>query len=524
MKPARLLSWIVCVVAFGFITDPLNAQDVLRISEFAAVNEGPLLDEDGDKSDWIEIHNAGTNTVNLENWFLTDAAGNLSKWRFPATNLPPNGYLIVFASNKNRRTPGAPLHTNFKLDNGGEYLALVKPDGTDVVSAYAPAYPPQVGYVSFGVPMQQTSVTLLAAGAAARALVPTDDSLGLDWTATDFNDANWLAAFTGLGFESDGQVPFVSSRIADSVAEFAGAQGVSNWFYGYWDKGADADGVYADDEFVPFPNAAGPFGETNFWDGSAWNWFNGQPPFTQLTSEGGRPTANNGTAGQPDHAAVRRYVSEAAGPVTLSGRLIHTNTSGASQWVRVSATGVCANSLLYIYLTAAGDGYLDDLQLVAGSVPETGVNLVPNGDFESALTGPWTVSPNQAASVITTSVKHSGNSSLRIVASAGGTTQASSIWQTIAPALVSGQTYTLSFWYLPGTNPAPLTVRFSGNWIDRPSTSIRRNAPGCRARAIRGGPASVRLALGGRIFIAFWRSTARGWKSPAGTATWRFWR
>ena len=114
---------------------------------------------------------------------------------------------------------------------------------------------------------------------------------------------------------------------------------MSNWFYGYWNKGTDSDGIYADGEFVPFPNVAGPFGPGNFWDGAAWSWFNGNPPFTQLTAEGGSPSANDGTPGLADHAAVRRYVSEVNGPVTILGRLIHTNTSGASEWVQVTATG-----------------------------------------------------------------------------------------------------------------------------------------------------------------------------------------
>ena len=131
-----------------------------------------------------------------------------------------------------------------------------------------------------------------------------------------------------------------------------------------------------------------------------------------------------------------------------------------------------ANSLLYIYFNAPGDGYIDDLQLVAGSVPEAGPNLIPNGDFESALTGPWTVSPNHASSAITTEVKRSGNSSLHIVASVGGTTQASAIWQTISPALVVGQTYTLSYWHRQGATPAPLTVRFSGNGSMRPTLPL----------------------------------------------------
>ena len=119
-----------------------RALDDLLITEFMAANDGVLLDEDGDSSDWIEVHNAGTNTVNLLGWFLTDRGNDLTKWRFPSTNLAANGYLVVFASGKDRRVPGAPLHTSFQLSKGGEYLALVKPDGTSIASAYAPVFPP----------------------------------------------------------------------------------------------------------------------------------------------------------------------------------------------------------------------------------------------------------------------------------------------------------------------------------------------------------------------------------------------
>src|SRR6185369_5457639 len=90
------------------------AVEEVRISEFMAVNDRSLVDEDGDFSDWIELHNAGSSTVNLDGWYLTDRSTDLKQWRFPSTNLLPNAYLLVFASGKDRRVAGAPLHTNFK--------------------------------------------------------------------------------------------------------------------------------------------------------------------------------------------------------------------------------------------------------------------------------------------------------------------------------------------------------------------------------------------------------------------------
>src|SRR6059036_3679416 len=134
--------------AFVALGLPASGADDLLITEFMAVNAGPLVDEDGDTSDWIEIHNAGTNTVNLNGWFLTDKSSDLTQWSFPGTNLSPNGYLIVFASGKDRRVPGAPLHTGFQLKSSGEYLGLVRRDGTNIVSYFAPQFPAQVSGVS----------------------------------------------------------------------------------------------------------------------------------------------------------------------------------------------------------------------------------------------------------------------------------------------------------------------------------------------------------------------------------------
>jgi len=134
--------------ATNFIVGATN----VIISEFMAKNTFTLADEDGVYSDWIEIHNAGNSTINLNNWSLTDNPAQLTKWRFPATNIAAGQFLVVWASDKNRRVPGAPLHTNFKMSDEGEYLALVQPDGVTIATEFAPTFPPQLPDVSFGLP------------------------------------------------------------------------------------------------------------------------------------------------------------------------------------------------------------------------------------------------------------------------------------------------------------------------------------------------------------------------------------
>ena len=129
----------------------LLAGDV-QISEFMAVNDTTLRDQDNEYVDWIEIHNPTDSPVNLDDWYLTDNETNLTKWQFPAETIGPEDYLVVFASKKDRAVAGSQLHTNFKLDGSNpEYLALVRPDGVTIAYEYAPTFPVQVVDVSYGI-------------------------------------------------------------------------------------------------------------------------------------------------------------------------------------------------------------------------------------------------------------------------------------------------------------------------------------------------------------------------------------
>ena len=178
----------------------LRAADQVIITEFMAANTSTIADEDGAFSDWVEIYNAGTNTVNLNGWFLTDNAANLTKWQFPSTNLAPNAFMVVWASGKNRRVPGAPLHTSFSLSAIGEYLALVRPGGVIKASEFAPTFPNQFNDVAYGFSMAGTTTTLLAAGADGRALVPAAD-IGTGWRSVGYDDSTWISGTTGMGYD-----------------------------------------------------------------------------------------------------------------------------------------------------------------------------------------------------------------------------------------------------------------------------------------------------------------------------------
>ncbi len=125
------------------------------INEFLASNKLTSTDEDGDSADWIEVYNPNSLGISLNGYYLTDKQDNLTKWKFPDVLLGAKSYLLVWASEKDRRDPGGPLHTNFKLADEGEYLGLIDRNGVTVVSDFArdvgPAYPPQLTDISYGV-------------------------------------------------------------------------------------------------------------------------------------------------------------------------------------------------------------------------------------------------------------------------------------------------------------------------------------------------------------------------------------
>ena len=164
------------------------------ISEFLASNRGTLDDGKENSSDWIEIQNAGDALIDLHPWYLTDDPEDLTKWRFPdqpQAELEPGDLLVVFASGDDQPDPAGNLHTNFRLSAGGEYLALVMPDGQTVKSEFAAGgtdYPEQFRNISYGIGQDLKTVDILGTGSPAHSFVPDAESdalYGTSWQGGD---------------------------------------------------------------------------------------------------------------------------------------------------------------------------------------------------------------------------------------------------------------------------------------------------------------------------------------------------
>lgn len=137
--------------------------------------------------------------------------------------------------------------------------------------------------------------------------------------------------------------------IADSVAEFSGTQGQDNWHYGYYATPNDPSSFI---EMTLF-DATGSVAHGAHWEESV-----SQPPWALLWANGGHP---GGFPEGDEHWAVRRYVSEVAGNVTISGSLADLESGGVdgvvgrifvnNSEVHSQAVAPNATGLTYSFLT-----------------------------------------------------------------------------------------------------------------------------------------------------------------------------
>ena len=107
--------------------------------------------------------------------------------------------------------------------------------------------------------------------------------------------------------------------LADSVAEYSDQQGQDSWNYGYWDLTADeagGDGQYDDAEFQLMTEFYEPWSnwEVQHGDGGFW---------TSVSDDGTHPNGLEGYEGRQavEHWAIRRWVSEVTGDVSITGEL-----------------------------------------------------------------------------------------------------------------------------------------------------------------------------------------------------------
>jgi hypothetical protein len=92
------------------------------LNEVLPAPNGTDWDQDGtgnELDEWVELHNAGTTTVDLGGWLLDDAESDSSPYALPAgTILEPGAFLVLYRQ-----------ETGIVLDDGGDTVRLLDPSG-----------------------------------------------------------------------------------------------------------------------------------------------------------------------------------------------------------------------------------------------------------------------------------------------------------------------------------------------------------------------------------------------------------
>ncbi len=108
----------------------LQTQAQVVINEVMTKNISTIKDDDGDYSNFIELYNAGTTTVDLNGYGLTNDSNTPNKWVFGNKTLAAGEYFRVWASAKDRGDTPTPASTLIPFASTWKYLDNGSNQGT----------------------------------------------------------------------------------------------------------------------------------------------------------------------------------------------------------------------------------------------------------------------------------------------------------------------------------------------------------------------------------------------------------
>lgn len=141
---AILFSTLLFASMLLFAHAQLNNYSQLFINELMADNGITIAGPDGSTPDWIELYNAGPQTVDLSGMYLTDDLTDSTCWQFlENTTIGPDEYLLVMADRD-----GGGLYASFGLNANGEAIGLFDKDGVTLIDYVE--FAKQIQDVSYG--------------------------------------------------------------------------------------------------------------------------------------------------------------------------------------------------------------------------------------------------------------------------------------------------------------------------------------------------------------------------------------
>ena len=213
----------------------------LWINEVLADNRAGMADQRGEKDPWIELYNAGSATLDLSPYYLSNDPTNLAQWPFPpGSTLGPGGFLVVWADGQSDQSVPNEMHASFRLDQTNGFVALSRsqsraPAALDYVHYVFTGPDQSHGSVIDGDPWGRRLLFVPTPGGPNRAVdikAPRfsqisfiGDQLNLSWTTVpghsyriEFKDALDGAAWAPMGdsMEAAGESLSLSVGLAQS--------------------------------------------------------------------------------------------------------------------------------------------------------------------------------------------------------------------------------------------------------------------------------------------------------------------
>jgi hypothetical protein len=99
----------------------------LWLNEIVVSNVTGAVDGEGHRGPWVEVFNAGTASVSMAGWHLTDTATNLVRWAFPTNStIAAGGFLVVWLDADADDSTSNEPHASFRPSSPTGMVALVR--------------------------------------------------------------------------------------------------------------------------------------------------------------------------------------------------------------------------------------------------------------------------------------------------------------------------------------------------------------------------------------------------------------
>jgi hypothetical protein len=121
-KSKKQFQWPVFVILFSVFYSSSSFSQIL-INEVSPRNASILADEYGEYEDWIELYNAGSETINLKDYAISDNLNEPGKWIFPEISIQSDSFLVILASGNDRKAIVNHWETVIKAEDVWKYFA-----------------------------------------------------------------------------------------------------------------------------------------------------------------------------------------------------------------------------------------------------------------------------------------------------------------------------------------------------------------------------------------------------------------